>query len=520
MIGKSGKFFWVMVLLLGLAVAAAGAEPATLRILYLNDFHGYADSFQPPGWDHPVGGASYLAGVVNQLRREKPTLLLAAGDMISGNIWANFTKGRSVIKLLNAMRVSAMVVGNHEFDYGPQVLKHRVAEAKFPVLGANVTGLPGLKPYVVKTLAGVKVAIIGVVTEDTPVLTYPQNVRGLKFRPAAETVPKYIAEVKRKADLIVVLSHLGYYADWELAARVKGIGVIIGGHSHTKLTEPVPVNGTLIVQAWEYGKVLGVLDLTLDRGKITAATGWLVEINPGKDRDLRDRTIEALVTKYDRRLDALQNKKIGYTRRDLVAENLRKQETNLGDLVADIMREATGAEVAVINSGAIRMGISRGVIRYKDLYAALPFDNYLVTLTLTGRQLREVLEHGLTRIPEGAGSFLQVAGLHLTYEPSAPPGQRLREVKIGPRPLDPEEKYTVATIDFLVAGGDGFKTFPEVVAAAVDGAGARSKKGGRAGLVKKRWLREVVAAYLQCKGTIDPKTDGRIKEVDAPPATF
>ncbi len=350
MVGKARMFFWAVVLLLGLA-AAAGTEAATFRILYVNDFHGYADSFQPPGWDHPVGGASYLAGMINKLRQEKPTLLLAAGDMIAGNIWANYTKGRSVIELMNAMRFTAMVVGNHEFDYGQQVLKKRMAAAKFPVLGANVSGLPGLKPYVLKTIAGLKVAIIGVVTPDTAVISHPQNVRGLKFLPAAETVQHYVDEVKGNADLIVVLSHLGYDADRKLAARVKGIGVIIGGHTHTKLPDPVPVNGTLIVQAWEYGKVLGVLDLTLDQGKITAAAGWLVEINPEKDKDLRDRTIEALVTKYDRRLDAIQNQKIGYTRRDLVAENIRRQETNLGDLVADIIREATGAEVAVINSG-------------------------------------------------------------------------------------------------------------------------------------------------------------------------
>ena len=158
--------------------------------------------------------------------------------MIQGNSWANLFRGKSTIDVMNAMKFDAMVVGNHEFDFGPKVLKERMAQARFPVLGANVKGLAALKPYVVKNLQGVRVAIIGVVTPETPVATHPRNVAGLTFTTPESAVKKYLPELKGRADIIVVLSHCGFQADQELAARVPGIDVIVGGHSHTKILQP------------------------------------------------------------------------------------------------------------------------------------------------------------------------------------------------------------------------------------------------------------------------------------------
>ena len=175
--------FLCLLLLLFLALPA-GARAVTLRLLYVNDFHGFAEPYRPLGSTELLGGAAYLAGAVDRLRAGQPTLLLAAGDMIQGNNWANLFKGKSSIELMNAMKFDAMVVGNHEFDYGQKVLQERLGEARFPVLGANVQGLPGSNPYVIKDLQGVRVAIIGVVTADTPTTTHPRNVAGLKFCPS------------------------------------------------------------------------------------------------------------------------------------------------------------------------------------------------------------------------------------------------------------------------------------------------------------------------------------------------
>ncbi|MCX5718506.1 MAG: metallophosphatase, partial [Nitrospirae bacterium] len=247
-----------IIFLLVVSVFSVNAEQTEIRILYVNDFHGFAEPYKPFGSDEMSGGIVYLSARVNALRKEKVSLLLSAGDMIQGNNWANLSQGESVIELMNAMGFDAMVVGNHEFDFGQDVLKKRISEAKFPVLGANVEGLDMLKPFVIKELDGIKVAILGIVTEDTPVSTHPRNVSGLKFLSEESTVEKYMTELKIKADIIIILSHIGHHADRILAEKVKGIDVIVGGHSHTKVEKPLRVGNTLIVQAWEHAKALGV----------------------------------------------------------------------------------------------------------------------------------------------------------------------------------------------------------------------------------------------------------------------
>jgi 5'-nucleotidase/UDP-sugar diphosphatase len=227
----------------------AYGQQVEIRILHVNDFHGFAEAYKPLGSDELLGGIAYLAAKANELRKEKPSLLLSAGDMIQGNNWANLFQGESVIEWMNEMRFDAMVLGNHEFDFGQEVLKKRISEVRFPILGANVEGVERLKPYVIKELKGIKVALIGVVTEDVPLSTHPRNVAGLNFISPMKIIEKYIKELKNKVDVMVVLSHSGYPADRMLAEKVEGIDVIVGGHSHTKITKPVKVGNTIIVQA-------------------------------------------------------------------------------------------------------------------------------------------------------------------------------------------------------------------------------------------------------------------------------
>src|SRR5512135_1327173 len=284
-----------------LFLTPAWGAKSVVRILYVNDFHGFAEPHKPLGSEEKLGGIAYLAGRVDLLRSQRPSLLLAAGDMIQGDNWANLFQGKSSIEVMNAMKFDAMVVGNHEFDFGQEVLWNRISEAGFPVLGANVEGFGALEPYVIKEVGGVKVAIIGVVTADTPVSTDPRNVAGLKFDPPADAVRKYVRQLKGKADIFVVLSHIGYAADRTLAEDVKGIDVIVGGHSHTKLETPVKVGGTVIVQAWEHAKALGVLDLTVDDGMISGHEGHLEEIKPEEGSE--DKAVMAIVEKYGDRVN-------------------------------------------------------------------------------------------------------------------------------------------------------------------------------------------------------------------------
>ncbi len=488
-------------------------QSSDLRILYVNDFHGFAEAYQPLGSQELLGGAAYLGSKVKALRAEKPTLLLAAGDMIQGSNWANMFQGKSVIELMNAMRFDAMVLGNHEFDFGQEELKKRITEAAFPVLGANVEGLELLKPFVILERGGIKVGIIGVVTEETPLSTHPRNVIGLRFLPAAEAVEKYLKELRNRADVIVVLSHIGHGADRLLAERVRGIDVIVGGHTHTKILTPVRIGSTLIVQAWEHGKALGVLDLKIRQGKIAESAGHLEEVKPLPGRE--DPQILAIVEKYRQKVDAVLSDRIGEAEVDLDGENVRRRETNLGNFVADILLQASKADAVIINGGAIRTSIKKGEVRVKDVYSALPFSNYIVALRVTGKQVVEALEHGVAGIEEGEGWFPQVAGLSFKYSPTGAKGARVREVLIGGRSVDPGKEYTVATNDFLAVGGDGYKAFAD----AVKSSGTFSVVGGAlqgdkvAYADSSRWIRDVVVEYIRGKGRIAPRREGRITEV-------
>ncbi|MEE9913153.1 MAG: 5'-nucleotidase C-terminal domain-containing protein [Deltaproteobacteria bacterium] len=494
------------------AVLMSCATQREIRILYMNDFHGFAVAYKPYGSDEAQGGLAYLAQRAQELRAEKPTLFLSAGDMIQGNNWANLFQGQSSIEAMNAMNFDAMVVGNHEFDFGQAVLNERIGEAKFPVLGANVLGMGRLRPYIIKNLDGLSIAVIGVVTGDTPVTTLPRNVAGLNFLSPEDTVLKYVAELRGKNDIIVVLSHIGFAADTGLAAKVEGIDVLIGGHSHTKVDKPVMIGRTFVGQAFEHGKVLGVLDLTVKNGSIVRASSRLEPVRPaGKENE----AVAAIVAKYQQSVDAVMNDTVGEALADLDGANVRLRETNLGNLIADMMRKASGADAAIINGGTIRTSIRRGPIKVSDVYAVVPFDNYIVAIKMTGRQIRDTLEHGVSAVEDDEGRFPQVSGLAFTYDRLAPKGSRVKEVLIGGQPLAADREYSVATNDFLAAGGDGYKAFGDAVKSsknyAVIGGAMKGDK-----LVYSnpgKWLRDVVIGFIKTQNKVSAKVEGRIREV-------
>jgi len=510
---KKSLAVFCLFLLLALTASYAHSAETEIRILYLNDFHGFAEPYKPFGSDENLGGIAYLSAKLNSLRNERESLLISAGDMIQGNNWANLSQGESVIELMNAMKFDAMVLGNHEFDFGQDVLKKRISEAKFPVLGANVEGLDLLKPYVIKEIAGVKIGIIGVVTDDTPVTTHPGNVAGLAFISPEDSVKKYIKELKVRSDIIVVLSHIGYSADRLLSEKVAGIDVIVGGHSHTKALSPTIIEKTIVLQAWEHAKALGVLDITVADGRIEKYEGHLEEIRPEPGKD--DKNITAIVEKYQKKVDTVLNETVGEAEADLDGENVRKKETNLGDLIADIMRTTAHADIALINGGTIRTSIKKGELKVKHVYTVLPFDNYIVAVKLTGKQIREALEHGLSAVEEGAGRFPQVSGLGFTYSISAKAGSRIKDIFITGKLIEENREYIVATNDFLAAGGDGYKAFGDAVRSSRDFSivGGTIKGEKLTYSDSGRWLRDVVIEYIKGKKKIDAAVDKRIIEV-------
>jgi 2',3'-cyclic-nucleotide 2'-phosphodiesterase (5'-nucleotidase family) len=505
-------FLTVCFLLFFTAAIVSCATQHEIRILHVNDFHGFAAAYKPYGSDEAQGGLAYLAQRAEDLRAEKPTLFLAAGDMIQGNNWTNLFQGKSSIEVMNAMNFDAMVLGNHEFDFGQAILKERAGETKFPVLGANISGLGAVKPYIIKNVDGLSMAVIGVVTDDTPVTTHPRNVTGLQFLSPEDTVEKYVRELKGKSDIIIVLSHIGFSADSDLAKKVDGIDVIVGGHSHTKLDEPALIGKTYIVQAFEHSKALGVLDLTVKNGSVVRASGRLEPIKPiGKENE----PVKAIIAKYQQRVDAVMNDTVGASLIDLDGTNVRLQETNLGNFIADTMRKTAGADAALINGGSIRTSIRQGPIKVSDVYAVVPFDNYIVAIKLTGQQIRDSLEHGVSSIEEKAGRFPQVSGLVFTFDRLAPKGSRVKDVLIGGNQLVTDREYTIATNDFLAAGGDGYKAFGDAVKSSKDYTviGGAMKGDKLVYSDSGRWLRDVVIDFIKLQREIAPKVERRIREV-------
>jgi len=499
----------VLTFLFFCSAATWAGEPVNLRILHLNDFHGFAEPNKSAGNPERLGGIAYLAGEVNRLRSERPTLLLAAGDMIQGNPWANLFEGKSTIEVMNAMQFSAMVLGNHEFDFGQEVLKKRLEEARFPVLAANVQGLTGIKPYVIKELSGLKIAIIGLVTENTPTATHPKNVKGLIFVSPVDSAKQVLKELDPKPDLVIVLAHLGLPAERRLAKALKEIQVIVGGHTHSRIDTPIKVNETVIVQAWEHGKVLGLLDLTVQDGKVIHYEGKLIPIQP--DRLPPDPAVAKIVDNYQNQVTALLNEVIGETQVDLQATGARNGETNLGDLVADILREDTKADVALINGGGLRTDILKGPIRMKDLLSVLPFRNFPMVIKVTGKELKAILEHGLSDLSGSGGQFPQISGMRVHYNSTLPTGHRITGLWIQEKPVDPEGWYKLATHDFLTAGGDGYAVFVKILASQK----GYAAKSPRVVLFDSgREIRSLVAGYIKEKKIISPSVEGRIKKIE------
>ncbi len=500
----------VFFLLVFWGISGRADQERHLRILYVNDFHGYAEPYRPVGSSEALGGIAYLAAEVNRLRVGQPTLLLAAGDMIQGNQWANFFQGASALRVMNAMGFDALVVGNHEFDFGVEVLKQRIGEAAFSVLGANVEGLPEIRPYVLKEVEGLKVLIIGVVTVDTPVMTHPRNVAGLTFHSPESTIQRILTTYAPQADVVIVLSHLGLPADRKLAQQVKGIHLIVGGHTHTRIEQPMKVNGTWIVQAWEHGKVLGCLDLVIAEDGIRLSGGRLIDIKPDKEPA---KEISALVEEYNLRVKAELEEVIGEALVDLEGQGARRQETNLGDLLTDILRTETGSDLAILNGGGIRTDIPKGPILVKTVLDVLPFNNFPVVLRLSGKEIKEVLEQGVSDLEGHGGKFLQVSGLRLVYRESAPPGNRVQEIRINGQPLDPDRVYLLATNDFLAAGGDGFSVLKKAFPEQASSPDWKPESGsGKVVLYDRgRTVQDLVIASIKKQKKVTAATDGRIR---------
>ncbi|MFD0692979.1 bifunctional metallophosphatase/5'-nucleotidase [Paenibacillus sp. GCM10027628] len=478
-------------------------DAATLHITigHTNDVHGHIEENK----SNKEFGYAKIATLVKQWRSENPNfLLMDAGDTFQGTVFVNQFKGESIVPILNDLNYNTMAAGNHEFDFGYQQLLKLRDMLKYPVINANVFKQDGselLPPVYYAEIGGKKFAFLGFVTEETPILTHPDNVKGLTFKNPVEVAKKVVPELKKKADHVVVVSHVGIETDREIAKNVPGIDMIIGGHSHTPLRTPEQVNGTYIVQDWEYGKSLGRADLYYLGNELVNFSGGLLEYD---DKVQDDPEVAKLVKNIVSDIDKALNVVIAKSDVDLDGDRnfVRKRETNLGDFITDTMIERSkkingyAADVALTNGGGIRTQVKKGDITKKALYDVLPFPNTVVILEAKGSELKAALENGVSQVESGAGRFPQISGMSFSYNPTKPSGQRVIDVKVGGKALEPDKTYRLATNDFVAAGGDGYDMF-------------KDKKALNTGIT----LYELVEEALIARKTINPTTEGRIVEV-------
>ncbi|WBW96195.1 5'-nucleotidase C-terminal domain-containing protein [Oceanirhabdus sp. W0125-5] len=462
---KWTSFFVALFMLVAFVVPtnafADTTEPVKIVIGHTNDFHGTMIASKYDGI-----GIDRIATLVDKLRAENPNfLLLDAGDAIQGPPIATLTKGESVIRAYNLIKYDAMVAGNHDFDFGKERLLELVEVANFPVLSANVKDANGellLKDYIIKEFEGVKVGIFGVTTPDTAFMTHPKNVEGLTFENQVETAKKMVKELESKVDVIIAVGHIGIEGEnnsVDLCKEVEGIDVFIDGHSHTDIVEPVMYGDTLLVQTGEKGNNFGVVELTVENGKVTA-TAKLIERKEALELEPKAEMVE-LVETINKENEEITSVVVGKTDVDLDGEraHVRTGETNLGNLIADAMLAATKADIAFTNGGGIRASIKAGDITKGDVVTAFPFGNTVTTKKILGKDIIAALEHGIDSYPQAKGAFPHVAGMTYVFNPAAEAGNRIVEVMVGDAPMDPEKYYIMATSDFLGAGGDGYGMF-------------------------------------------------------------
>ncbi|HUX39033.1 MAG TPA: bifunctional UDP-sugar hydrolase/5'-nucleotidase, partial [Rectinemataceae bacterium] len=416
-----------------------------------------------------VIGYARIAGYANALKSEgKNLLMLDAGDTFHGQPWANLEKGATVAKLMNLVGYDAMTTGNHDYNYGIDRLVELSKMVNFPVVVANVKrdGALVFTPYVIKDVSGVRVAIFGLATPETLYKSDPAGLKGLSFEDPVATARSLIdKDLKGKYDVLICLAHLGIDASStvtsvSVAKACPEINLIIDGHSHSSLQQEILNNPTkvLIVQADAMGVTLGRVDMLVsaDR-KVLSLIPQSVNLTNTPNM-AADPAVQAASDAIVKEQAALLNVVIGQTAVDLVGARdiVRTRETNLGRLIANGMLATTGVDIALMNGGGIREGIPAGPITKKQVYTVLPFSNYLWTTTLTGAELKTVLENGVSKAPASDGRFPHLAGATFTYDISQPVGSRVTSIRVGGKPYDPAASYSFCTLNFEMNGGDEY----------------------------------------------------------------
>ena len=455
------KIFLLLLVLLTLFSCEVGPFH-TITIYHTNDPHGWIypkKAILPDSTQALRGGFAVLA---NYLKGAKsPYLLIDAGDLFQGTPEGNLTGGTSVVDIMNALNYDIVAPGNHEFDYGFENFFRLDSLADFPFLCDNVIDsvsgepLSVFKPYEIREINGIKVGFFGLLTPDTRSMSdwdYPGAIIVDPIKTANEMIPKLKA---KGAQIIIAITHLGFGADTILVKNTNGIDVIIGGHSHTTLKNGYRVKGrkTLIVQTGAFLNNIGILTIRYNAGKnkISTVSDKLVPL--WEKQFGQDPKIAKIVEKYVKQVGAKMDAVIGAAEITITRYTDGTIESPLGNWITDVMREWANADVAFQNSGGIRADMLQGPITIRNIYTICPFDNSLVTMELTGNQLKQLIEHSL--VHEYGG--LQMSGLKVYYDSAKPAFQKVTKILIQGEPLNTSKSYRIVTNSFLAYGGEGYK---------------------------------------------------------------
>ncbi len=462
-------------------------------ILHTNDHHGHPLAF----YDYPAdgqGGLPARATLVQQMRDQYPNLLVVdAGDINTGRPESNFFQTEPDIIGYNYIGYDAMAMGNHEFDPSPEVMQKQIAQSDFPWLCANVVDADGnllanVEPYTIVEFEGFQVALLGLIDEGTAETGNPAHIKGLTFLDPVEVAREYVPMLKKKADIVIALVHMGLYDSADegsrrLAAQVPGIAHIIDGHSHSFTEEPVyEVNLETgkkigITQARHWGLYMGKIDLSFLNGEVTGLDFELVPVNVQYRETLEDGSrvfkfageeleedavLLSQLQPYADEVDAVLSEVIGEATAPFINDDSRAKETAIGNAVADSMLwyiQSMGmkADFAFQNGGGIRTSLADGPIQKQTVYEVLPFDNSVAVVTFTGEQVLALLNKTPSAV--GHGAMPQVSqGISFTIDTAS---GTATDILIGGKPLDLKAKYVVATNSYLASGGDGYAIFTE-----------------------------------------------------------
>ena len=480
---------------------AMAEENATIRFILTGDLYELTA-------DKGRGGHAKLARVAKIFKKKNKkgikSFLVHSGDAYSPSLLSAMDKGKSAVEMLNAVGVDYMVLGNHEWDFGPEITRERVWQSNFTVLASNVIdneGLPvdGTVRTAMEVVGPFRVGIMGLVTPNVKDVSSPETDQ---FLPVMDTAKKLAKELKGQgANLIVAIGHLDFIEDMEILQSGL-VDVLLSGQDHYHIFFD---NGRDVwMDAGEDAEKVGVLDVHMKsymkRGK--KRFSWETDMRYVDTKHIKENTaIASKVKSYENLLGKELDIKIGETLSELDSrkKTVRTEEAAIGNLIIDAMREGVKAEIGITNGGGIRAKkiYDPGTkISRRDILSELPFGNVVVKLGLTGSQIWEALENGVSQVEQNSGRFPQVSGMSFKWNPKAEVGSRVVSVEIGGQPLSKYKTYTLATNDFLAKGGDGYSVFKKGKVI-IDASGAKLMAG-------------MVMDYIKAKGSVSPKVEGRI----------